>query len=110
MKPGNVADCTSLISSKQQAPGMRHCERLMRNPEVIVFCVCSQANMEHVAAVRESGGLQGPVQSCQIHFRPLTAVAGGRPGENEIAASVQSGRGALIIGQEYEVELQNDPI
>lgn len=77
---------------------MRHRERLMRSPEVIVFCVCSRANMEHVAAVREPGGLQGPVQSCQIHFRPLIAVVGGGPGENEIAASVQSRRGALVIG------------
>lgn len=57
---------------------MRHCERLMRNPVVIVFSVCSQANMEHVAAVREPGGLQRPVQSCQIRFRPLTGCGSRR--------------------------------
>lgn len=48
-------------------------------------------------AVRYASGLWQPV------------VAGGRPGENEITASVQSGRGALIIGREYEVDLENDP-
>lgn len=47
-------------------------------PVVIVFCVCSWANMEHVAAVREPGGLQRPVQSCQIGFRLLTACGSGR--------------------------------
>lgn len=50
----------------------------MRNPVVIVFRVCSQANMEHVAAVREPGGLQRLVQSCQIRFRPLTGCGSRR--------------------------------
>lgn len=78
VKPGDVADCTLLISSLQQAPGKKHCKRWMRNPVVIVFCVCSLANMEHVAAVREPGGLQRLVQSCQIRFRPLTACGSWR--------------------------------
>lgn len=43
---------------------------------VIVLSVCSGANADHVAAVREPGGLQRPVQSCQTHFRPPTASGG----------------------------------
>lgn len=57
---------------------MRCSTRLMRNSVVIVFSVCSRANMEHVAAVRESGGLQCLVQSCQIRFRPLTGCGSRR--------------------------------
>lgn len=39
---------------------MEHCEGLMRNTVVIAFSMCSQANMEHAAAVRDPGGLQRP--------------------------------------------------
>lgn len=77
MKPGDEADCSLLISSQKQGPRMRPCKRLMRNPVAIVFSVCSGANVEHVAAVREPGGLQCPVQNCQTHFRPLTDSDGG---------------------------------
>lgn len=64
--------------SQQRALGMKHYERLMRNLVVIGFSVSSQANMEHVAAVRDPGGLQCPMQSCQIRFRPLTGCGSRR--------------------------------
>lgn len=66
----------------------------------IAFSVCSQANMEHVAAVREPGGLRRPVQSCQIRFRPQTACGSGRKSLAKMKSQrlLQSGRGAPIAG------------
>lgn len=60
VKPGDEADSTSLISSSKQAPGMRQSRRLTRKPVVIVRSVCSGANAEHVAAVRQPAGLRCP--------------------------------------------------
>lgn len=53
VKPGDEADCISLISGSW-------CKRLMRKPVVMICNVSSRANVEHVAAVRQPGGLRCP--------------------------------------------------
>lgn len=60
---------------------------------MIVFCVCSRANMEHVAAVREPGGLQRAEQSCQIRFRPLTARGSGEESLAKMKSQRRCGAG-----------------